>query len=99
MQLHVFESAKENSTMQKKSKLWLMFVLSILLPLVGACASTLPTTNTGSVPVVGEKLYVLNNYAAGNTNANHNVIVINPAKGDTGLPMTLPAGLTSLDHQ
>lgn len=85
--------------MQEKSKLWLMFVLTILLPLVGACASTLSTTNTGSVPVVGENLYVLNNYAAGNMNAGQNVIVINPAKGDTGLPMTFPAGLTSQDHQ
>ncbi len=96
--------------MTKKSSVWLTVMLCMLLPLVAACGAGTPatgtpastSTSTGQPAKIalppGENIYVLDGYTAqGVTNANQRIIVFHP--GDVQPTYTLPAGLTSLDHQ
>lgn len=88
--------------MPKKSLVWLAVVLSMLLPLAAACghatsSNTAHTTQRTVVPA-GENLYVLDGYNSANTGQpGQRIVVFHP--GSTGAGMTLPDGLTSLDHR
>src|SRR6266567_677227 len=89
--------------MPKKPFVWLTVMLSMLLPLVAACGST-PSTSTNTshatTPPGGENLYVLDGYTPTVQSSNsveQHIIVFHP--GSTNPAMTLPLGLTSMDHQ
>ena len=90
--------------MPKKPFVWLTVILSmLLLPLVAACGSN-PSTSTNTTHATmlpsGENLYVLDGYAPmvqfPNSVEQH-IIVFHP--GNTNPAMTLPLGLTSMNHQ
>ena len=89
--------------MPKKPFVWLTVMLSMLLPLAAACGST-PSTSTDTshavTPPGGENLYVLDGYTPAVQSSNsvgQHIIVFHP--GSTNPAMTLPLGLTSMDHQ
>jgi glutamine cyclotransferase len=83
--------------MPKKSVVWLIMTLCMLLPLVVACGSnTSPATNV-KMPV-GENIYVLDGYAPqGVTNTDQHIVAFHP--GNASPTYTLPAGLPSMDHR
>ena len=87
--------------MPKKPFVWLTVMLSMLLPLVAACGST-PSTSTNTshatTPPGGENLYVLDGYTPqGATNIAQHIVAFHP--GNSNAALTLPAGLTSMDHR
>ena len=88
--------------MPKKSLIRLAAMLSMLLPLAAACgqssSSKTAHTTQGTAMPAGEKLYVLDGYApAGTGQQGQHIVVFHP--GSTNAGMTLPEGLTSLDHR
>ena len=92
--------------MAKKSSVWLIVMLCMLLPLVAACGANSPATgtnaNTGQATKTalspGENLYVLDGYTPqGVTNADQRIVAFHP--GNLQPAYTLPAGLTSMDHR
>ena len=94
--------------MQKQSIIWLTLTLSVILTLVTACGPATSTSNpTTSVrhPIAtvpaGENLYVLDGYAPLGTSSigNQQIIAFHPGSTDPTTLITLPAGLTSQDHQ
>src|SRR5437588_5175228 len=88
--------------MQKKSIFWLPLILSVLVSLVAACGSNTPGGNSSTVATVppGENIYVLDGYTPqGATSSGQRIVVFHPASANPGPLLTLPAGLTSQDHQ
>lgn len=78
-------------------------MLSILLSLLAACGPA-PTSNSGpasvATPPPGENLYVLDGYTPqGATAAGQQIVAFHPTSANPSTLLTLPAGLTSLDHQ
>ena len=87
--------------MQKKPFIWLVILLSLALPLVVACSPHGASSTTPSVSSSpGEVLYVLDGYNAGGSaaSADQRIVAFHPEAGSTVLA-SLPAGLTSQDHQ
>src|SRR5438105_12694643 len=88
------------NAMQKKPALWYTLILSGLLVLVAACGSKTPFSSssaTATVPV-GENIYVLDGYA-GSTGAGQHIVAFHPGNANPTALVSLPAGLTSMDHQ
>ena len=94
--------------MQKQFIIWLTLTLSVILTLITACGPATSTSNpTTSVthPIAtvpaGENLYVLDGYAPLGTSSigNQQIIAFHPGSPDPTPLITLPAGLTSQDHQ
>lgn len=96
---HPAGRAERDVIMRKKGFTWLVIILSLALPLVAACsprgaASTTPRAK----PSPGEVLYVLDGYNAGSAANNQRIVAFHPEASSTALA-SLPAGLTSQDHQ
>jgi len=88
--------------MQKKSIFWLTLILSVFLPLVAACGSNTPTGTTKPTSTIssGENLYVLDGYTPlGSQSTGQHIVAFHPGSANPTTLVTLPAGLTSLDHQ
>jgi hypothetical protein len=85
--------------MPKKSLVWLAVMLSMLLPLAAACGlDTSSNATQGTAIPAGENLYVLDGYTPQGTGSiGQRIVVFHP--GSVGVGMTLPDGLTSLDHR
>jgi DNA-binding beta-propeller fold protein YncE len=85
--------------MPKKSVVWIITMLCMLLPLVVACGSNTSTSPATNVKLlVGENIYVLDGYAPqGVTNIDQHIVAFHP--GNARPTYTLPAGLTSTDHR
>jgi WD40 repeat protein len=85
--------------MQKKPIIWLAILLSLLLPFVAACS---PHSSSSQAPGVsgspGEVLYVLDGYNSGAASANQRIVAFHPGANSSAIS-SLPAGLTSQDHQ
>ena len=87
--------------MRKKPLTWLVIILGLALPLVVACSPHGASSTTPSVkPSLGEVLYVLDGYNAGGsaTSAGQRIVAFHP-DASSALLASLPAGLTSQDHQ
>jgi len=88
--------------MLKKSTFWLTLMLSMLLPLVAACGSnSSPGTTPASVSTLpsGENVYVLDGYAPqGAAGTAQHIVAFHPGSANPTSLITLPAGLTSMDH-
>src|SRR5690242_12210985 len=82
------------TTMQKKSALWLGFLFGLLLPLVAACASPSGNSPPAVSQSAGEMLYVL----AGASGAGQQIVALHPGAATAPL-VKLPVGITTLDHQ
>jgi DNA-binding beta-propeller fold protein YncE len=89
--------------MLKKSTFWLTLMLSTLLPLVAACGSnSSPGTTPASVSTLppGENVYVLDGYAPqGIARTAQHIVAFHPGSENPTSLITLPAGLTSMNHQ
>lgn len=91
--------------MQKKSIFWLTLLLSALLPLIAGCSTNISPAGTGkqnsNQPIVSsEHLYVLDGYTPlGSASARQQIVALQPSDNNSKALVTLPAGLTSLDHQ
>lgn len=84
--------------MLKKSSIWLIAILSLLVPFAAACGSLSNTVNSGNASNVAThgNLYVL----AGSTNQDANALqIVSFQPGASNLGVKLPNGLASLDHQ
>jgi hypothetical protein len=84
--------------MKKRSFVLPGLILSLLLPLVIACAGGLPQKGSTSNPAArqaGEELYILDSY----TKAAQHIIALPVGATDPVARLTLPAGLTDLQHQ
>ncbi len=90
--------------MQKKSTLWYTLLLSVFVVLLSACGSntslnTSSTQPTATVPP-GESIYVLDGYTPlGSTNTSQQIVAFHPDGNHPKMMVSLPAGLTSLDHK
>src|SRR6266568_5126114 len=90
--------------MQKKLTLWYTLLLSVFIVLVSACGSNTPL-NTSSAPRTatvspGESIYVLDGYTPlGSTNTAQQIVAFHPDGSHPKTVVSLPAGLTSLDHK
>jgi len=99
--------------MRKKSLFWLTLTLSALLTLIAACGTGTSTSNpttaqhtssnvahpVATVPA-GEDLYVLDGYTPfGSSPATQQIVAFHPGSTNPATLVTLPAGLTSQDHQ
>lgn len=86
--------------MLKKSTTWLILMLCVLVPLIAACGSTSRTPTGTSTPPSGENLYVLDGYTSQGANStNARIVAFHPGSVNPSTLLTLPAGLTSLNHQ
>ena len=89
--------------MPRKAKFWLTLMLSMLLFLLAACGpgSSTGTSSSSTVPVPGRgNLYVLDGYTPTGTNsAGQQIIAFHPGSSSPNALVTLPAGLTSMDHR
>ncbi len=89
--------------MLKKSTFWLTLMLGMLLPLVAACGSnTSPATTSSGVSTLppGENVYVLDGYAPQGTGATpQHIVAFHPGSTNPTSLISLPVGLTSMDHQ
>jgi hypothetical protein len=90
--------------MQKKSALWLILTLSTLLSLLAACgtSTTVSNSKTTLAPTVlpGENIYVLDGYnSIGGASYGQQIVAFHPASANPSQFISLPAGLSSLDHQ
>src|SRR5437868_6035363 len=100
--LHVFPNRRRLCAMQKKSALWLTLMLSVLLALVTACGSNTPISKSTAVPTVpsGENIYVLDGYTPlGSLGTGQQIVAFHPGSANPATLVSLPAGLTSLNHQ
>jgi DNA-binding beta-propeller fold protein YncE len=98
--------------MQKKPLFWLTLTLSVLLVVAVACGpatttsksatnnhSTTGVTHPAAVPA-GEDLYVLDGYTPlGASPGTQQIVAFHPGSRNPAILVTLPAGLTSQDHQ
>lgn len=83
--------------MPKKSSIWLIAILSLLLPLATACGTLSSTGSVSNVSTHGN-LYVL----AGPSNqgaSSSSLRIVSLQAGNANPGVQLPNGLTSLDHQ
>ncbi len=85
--------------MQKKAMIWLTILLSLLLPLVAACSAPSTTRPPAAAASPGELLYVLDGYSGGGASASQRLVAFHPGDSAASPLVSLPAGLTSLDHQ
>jgi DNA-binding beta-propeller fold protein YncE len=89
--------------MKKRSFVWPGLILSLLLPLVTACAGVLPQKGSVSHPPArpsGEELYVLDSYTrAGNKEVSQHIVALPLGTTSPAARLTLPAGLADLKHQ
>jgi hypothetical protein len=99
--------------MQKRYLFWLTLTLSALLTLIAACGTGTSTSNPTTVqnapskaahPVAtvpaGENLYVLDGYTpSGSSSTKQQIVAFHPGSTNPVTLVTLPAGLTSQDHQ
>ncbi len=89
--------------MSKKPTSWLIVMLSMLLPLVAACGTSASTGTSPSIVATvphGENLYVLDGYTPMGTNGNsQQIVAFHPGSSKPTALVTLPVGLTSMDHQ
>ena len=92
--------------MPKKTTFWLTVMLSMLLSLLVACGpgsstGTAPSNRTSAPkPPPGENLYVLDGYtSAGTTGTAQQIITVHPGGPGPKKLLTLPTGLTSMDHR
>ena len=87
--------------MRKKSTLGLMLLLSALLTFVAACGTNSTTTLAPQATApTGENIYVLDGYTPlGSTGIGQHIVAFHPGSANPAALISLPAGLTSLDHQ
>ncbi|HKV00678.1 MAG TPA: hypothetical protein VJQ26_01060, partial [Ktedonobacteraceae bacterium] len=89
--------------MPRKAKFWLTLMLSMLLFLLAACgqgSSTNISPSSTAMGPSGESLYVLDGYTPIGTNsAGQQIIAFHPGSSSPNALVTLPAGLTSMDHR
>src|SRR5438128_9401422 len=93
--------------MQKKSILWLMVTLSALLTLAAACGTNTITSNKATTVATkatrvppGENIYVLDGYTPlGSASYAQQIVAVHPASANPSSLLSLPAGLSSQDHQ
>jgi len=88
--------------MQKKPALGLTLLLGVLLVLVTACGSNTPFSSTSATATVppGENIYVLDGYTQlGNTGTGQHIVAFHPGNANATALVSLPAGLTSMDHR
>ena len=89
--------------MKKRSFVWSGLILSLLIPLVTACAGGLPQKGSASSPAarpVGGELYVLDNYTrTGYKDVTQHIVALPVGTTNPAARLTLPAGLTDLKHQ
>jgi DNA-binding beta-propeller fold protein YncE len=89
--------------MKKRAFVWPGLILSLLIPLVTACAGGLPQKGSTSNPAVrpaGEELYVLDSYTrAGSKEVAQHIIALPVGATNPKARLMLPAGLTDLKHQ
>lgn len=84
--------------MKKRSFVWPGLILSLLIPLMLACAGGAPqksSTPNSAARLAGEELYILDSYAK---TAQH-IVALPVGTADPAARLTLPAGLTDLKHQ
>lgn len=85
--------------MRKKPSTWLIIILSLALPLIAACSPHgVSSTTPKAKPSPGEVLYVLDGYNAGSAADNQRIVAFHP-EASSAVLASLPAGLTSQDHQ
>src|SRR5437667_8139193 len=97
-----FQDQRRLYAMQKKSALWLTLMLSVLLSLVTACGSNTPISKSTAVPTVppGENIYVLDGYTPlGSLGTGRQIVAFHPGSANPATLVSLPVGLTSLNHQ
>jgi DNA-binding beta-propeller fold protein YncE len=83
---------------QKNPRIWLVILLCLALPLVAACSPHGTSSATSQVaPSQGEELYVLDGAFAGGS-AGQRIVALHPDASGSVLA-SMPAGLTSQDHQ
>src|SRR5216684_8977360 len=89
--------------MKKRSFVWSGLILSLLIPLVTACAGGLPQKGSASNPAarpVGGELYVLDNYTGvGYKDVTQHIVALPVGTTNPTVRLTLPTGLTDLKHQ
>jgi hypothetical protein len=92
--------------MPKKTTFWLTMMLSMLLSLLVACGpgpstGTAPSSHTSATELPpGENLYVLDGYtSAGTMSTGQQIIAFHSGSPSPNKLLTLPAGLTSMDHR
>ena len=90
--------------MQKKPALWLMLTLSTLLSLLAACDTHITASNTRTTvaPTVppGENIYVLDGYTPmGGAPNGQQIVAFHPSGFNPAPFISLPTGLSSLDHR
>ncbi|HEX9131789.1 MAG TPA: hypothetical protein VF844_05820 [Ktedonobacteraceae bacterium] len=89
--------------MKKRLFFWPGLILSLLIPLLTACAGGLPqkgsTSNPAGHPANGE-LYILDSYTgAGSREVPQHIVALPVGTTNPAARLTLPAGLTDLKHQ
>src|SRR5437763_10513688 len=89
--------------MKKRALVWPGLILSLLLPLVTACAGGLPHKGSNSNPAArpaGYELYVLDGYTStGYKGGAQHIVALPTGTTNPTARLTLPAGLTDLKHQ
>ena len=89
--------------MKKRLFVWPVLIVSLLLPLAAACTAGLPQQSGNANQVasrVGNELYVLDNYtSAGQSPGTQHIIALPVGTANPATRLTLPAGLTDLQHQ
>ena len=84
--------------MNTRSRFWLT-ALSGLLMILTACQPQRFPGSAASVPT-GESLYVIDGYSStNNSSAGQRIVAFQPANVKAASSVTLPVGLTSLDHK
>lgn len=87
--------------MKTRSFFWFI-VLSSLLVILAACQAQSFPGGAASTPTApaGESLYVIDGYSqANNSSAGQRIVAFQPANVKAASSVTLPVGLTSLDHK
>src|SRR5260370_10726218 len=92
--------------MEKEAEFWLKMMLNMLISLLVACGpgpstGTAPSSRTSATKLPpGENLYVLDGYTSpGTTSTAQQIIAFHPGSPSPNKLLTLPAGLTSMDHR
>ncbi len=84
--------------MKKRSFVWFGLKLGLLFPLMIACAGSSPQKSSTSSPAAHqatEELYILDSY----TKTAKHIVALPVGTTDPAARLTLPAGLTDLEHQ